>query len=63
MNRTTVIVVTADTAKKTVDQTGVRTRAMERKLRSVEKLPDDETDRLLELPAGEEAMEPAEMDE
>jgi DNA recombination protein RmuC len=42
-----------DTAKRTVDQTGVRTRAMERKLDSVEALPEDETDRLLELPAGE----------
>ena len=46
-----------DTAKKTVDLTGVRTRAMERKLRSVEKLPDDETDRLLELPEGGEPIE------
>lgn len=43
-----------ETAKKTVDQTGVRTRAMERKLHSVEKLTDDETNRLLELPAGDE---------
>jgi len=43
-----------ETAKKTVDRTGVRTRAMERKLMSVEKLPEEETDRLLELPAGED---------
>jgi DNA recombination protein RmuC len=43
-----------DTAKRTVDQTGVRTRAMERKLHSVEVLPEEETDRLLELPAGGE---------
>jgi len=38
-----------DTAKRTVDQTGVRTRAMERKLRGVETLPGPEATRLLEL--------------
>jgi len=42
-----------ETAKRTVDHTGIRTRAMERKLHSVEALPEEETDRLLELPAGE----------
>jgi DNA recombination protein RmuC len=39
-----------DTAKRTVDQTGVRTRAMERQLRNVETLPGAEATRLLELP-------------
>jgi DNA recombination protein RmuC len=42
-----------DTAKKTVDDTGVRTRAMERKLRDVEALPEGDTVRLLGLPEGE----------
>lgn len=40
-----------DTASRTIDETGVRTRAMERKLRSVERLPDDESQRVLELEA------------
>jgi DNA recombination protein RmuC len=39
-----------DTAKRTVDQTSVRTRAMERKLRGVETLPETDADKLLELP-------------
>ena len=38
-----------DTASNTIDQTGVRTRAMERKLRDVEALPGDESGQLLEL--------------
>ncbi len=38
-----------DTASNTIDQTGVRTRAMERKLRDVEALPGEESDKLLEL--------------
>jgi DNA recombination protein RmuC len=37
------------TASKTIDQTGVRTRAMERKLRSVEQLSDTEAEELLSL--------------
>jgi DNA recombination protein RmuC len=37
------------TATKTVEQTGVRTRAMERKLRQVEQLPASDAERLLEL--------------
>ena len=52
-----------ETAKRTVEQTGVRTRAMERKLRSVEKLPDEETGRLLELPAAGEEADAEEEDE
>ena len=39
-----------DTARKTVEDTGVRTRAMERKLRGVETLPGVDATRLLELP-------------
>lgn len=43
------------TASRTIEETGVRTRAMERRLRSVEQLPEDEAARLFELPApGEE---------
>jgi len=38
-----------DSALKTVEQTGVRTRAMERKLRDVERLPDADSQHLLEL--------------
>jgi DNA recombination protein RmuC len=52
-----------DTAKRTVDQTGVRTRAMERKLHSVESLPEEETNRLLELPAGADQAASDEEDE
>jgi DNA recombination protein RmuC len=38
-----------DTASNTIDQTGVRTRAMERKLREVEELPLEATVKILEL--------------
>ncbi|MGD2168503.1 MAG: DNA recombination protein RmuC, partial [Gammaproteobacteria bacterium] len=38
-----------NTASRTIDQTGVRTRAMERKLRSVEQLPESEALELLAL--------------
>jgi DNA recombination protein RmuC len=38
-----------DTASNTIDQTGVRTRAMERKLREVEDLPMEATAKILEL--------------
>jgi len=41
-------------ASKTLDKTAVRTRAMERKLRMVQDLPESEAARILELPAGEE---------
>ncbi len=40
-----------DRARKTVDETGVRTRAMERKLRDVEELPDSQSEAILELGA------------
>lgn len=42
-----------DTAKRTVDQTGVRTRAMKRKLRDVETLPGPDATKLLEIPEEE----------
>ncbi len=51
------------TASRTIDETGVRTRAMERKLRTVEQLPDAEAELVLELPGhagGDQAAEPAE---
>jgi len=38
------------TASRTLEQTGVRTRAMERRLRSVERLPEAEASALLSLP-------------
>ena len=40
-----------NTASRTIEETGVRTRAMERRLRSVEQLPEKEATRILELPA------------
>jgi len=39
------------TASKTVEETGVRTRAIERKLRGVEELPDSQSESILELGA------------
>lgn len=39
------------TASKTIDAAETRTRAMERKLRSVQQLPEEDTDSLLQLPA------------
>ncbi len=39
-----------DTASRTIDQTGVRSRAMERTLRSVERLPEAEASKILVLP-------------
>jgi DNA recombination protein RmuC len=38
------------TASRTIDETGVRTRAMEKKLRAVEQLPEAESELVLELP-------------
>lgn len=43
-----------ETASRTIDETGVRTRVMERKLRAVEQLPDDEAERMLDLAAVDE---------
>jgi len=42
-------------ATKTIDDTGVRTRAMERKLRDVEQLPPDMAAQILKLPGPQEA--------
>ena len=39
------------TASKTIDEAESRTRAMERKLRSVQQLPEDDADTLLRLPS------------
>lgn len=39
------------TAAKTIDETGVRSRAMERKLRSIESMPETEAAKVLELTA------------
>jgi len=56
-----------DTARRTVEETGVRTRAMERKLRGVETLPGTDATRLLELPEDGQAEhkedEPEDRDE
>lgn len=53
-----------DTATRTIEETGVRSRAMERKLRSVEQLPDAEASEIFELPAtGEEDREEVEVAE
>ncbi|HEJ84207.1 MAG TPA: DNA recombination protein RmuC [Desulfobacteraceae bacterium] len=46
-----------NTASRTIEQTGVRSRAMERKLRSVEQLQEAEASDLLSLPAEDTAME------
>lgn len=48
------------TATRTIEQTGVRTRAMERRLRSVEELPESEASQILGLP---ETSEMAEIEE
>jgi DNA recombination protein RmuC len=47
------------TASKTVEETGVRTRAIERKLRGVEELPDSQSEAVLEL--GATAVEDADV--
>jgi DNA recombination protein RmuC len=49
-----------NTAARSIDETGVRSRAMERRLRSVEQLPEAEASRLLELPAEMDEPEDAE---
>jgi len=43
-----------ETASRTIDETHVRTRAMERKLRAVEQIPDGEAELVLDLAAVEE---------
>ncbi len=51
------------TASRTIEETGVRTRAMERKLRAVEQLPDEESRAVLDLAPGESAALEAVPDE
>ena len=46
-----------ETASNTIDQTGIRTRAMERKLRIVEQLPEAEAVQVLELTTDDSALE------
>jgi DNA recombination protein RmuC len=43
-----------DLASRTIDKTGVRTRAIERKLREVEKLPEPEALEIFALPAADQ---------
>lgn len=51
-----------NTASRTIEETGVRTRAMERQLRSVEQLREEEATRILELSAPTEELEIQEVD-
>jgi DNA anti-recombination protein RmuC len=46
-----------NTASRTIEETGVRTRARERRLRSVEELPEEEASTMLELPSPAELYE------
>ena len=46
------------TASETLEQTSVRSRAIERQLRSVEQLPEAEASKVLALPAAGEDLEP-----
>ena len=53
-----------DLASRTIDKTGVRTRAIERKLREVEKLPEPEALEIFALPAaGQEEGEDLALEE
>lgn len=51
------------TASNTIEETGVRTRAMERKLREVEQLPSDESANVFDLPEIENGNEDEETDQ
>jgi DNA recombination protein RmuC len=46
-----------NTVSRTIEETGVPTRAMERRLRSVEGLPEEEASTMLELPSPAELYE------
>ena len=46
-----------NTASRTIEETGMRSRAMEKKLRSVEQLPEAEASKILALPATCEKMQ------
>lgn len=48
------------TAARTLEETGVRTRAMERRLRGIESLPEAEASQVLDLPALNGSTEPLE---
>lgn len=52
-----------NTASRTIEQTGARSRAMERKLRSVEQLPEAEASEILALPTGGTASDETEAEE
>jgi len=52
-----------NTASRTIEQTGTRSRAMERKLRSVERLPEAEASQILTLPTEVTASDEAEVEE
>jgi DNA recombination protein RmuC len=49
-----------DTASRTLEQTGVRSRVMEKRLRSVEQLPEEEASAILALPTTDDETEPEE---
>ena len=49
-----------NTASRTIEDTGVRSRAIERRLRSVEQLPDGEASKILELSPANDEEEPEE---
>lgn len=49
-----------NTASRTIEETGVRSRAMERKLHAVEQLPGAEASAILALPTAGEEVEPEE---
>ena len=51
-----------NTASTTIGKTETRTRAMERKLRGVEVLPEEEAAKLLELPAAGPTPDDSELD-
>ena len=48
------------TASRTIDETGVRSRAMEKQLRSLEQLPEAEASEVLKLAAVTEESDPEE---
>ncbi len=52
-----------NTASRTIEETGVRTRAMERRLRSVEQLPEAEAAEVLALPEVSAATEEVEVED
>lgn len=51
-----------NTASRTIEETGVRSRAMEKKLHSVEQLPEAEASKILALPSADEGLETDDME-